>query len=478
MAWSFREENNLRPATGGVLVRRYPYPFRAAVTISNDIDSTKPTAFDDFHDFVCGEGETAYGQGLGLEVSNSFWIWSDSALYSLFHGSPFDKNLPLSAESERLVALAQNGVIDSLHNFAQWQTGETFKRSDAERALDILDHLNIKPKVWINHGGGDHMRHQIEGRWANQWFGDKPDDPSYCYDLLRKAGFLYFSHDVMADVRHFGEHRYYHNQDSFDLAVQSCDFNKWFKRYNPATKQTRDVYEGCSEEERALLKQKFFNKILIEDTANDGNPILFFKRYRGQDAPCSGNFFTQVNRYSLLDLLRDQASCVIYQHFGIWRAAMVGRPHYTDRISKPPVLDIHNQTAFETLADFNRRQEVWVPAQSRFLDFLWMRSYLDFSATTDEGITKIDISDVNCPVNGKTEISADDLNGFAFTVPKSLEKVRIFLKGNEITQLFKRAQEPNFSERDALYIPYKKRFNYIMSSEFKTGTIHQIQNWK
>jgi len=478
MAWSFRDENNLRPAAGSVLVRRYPYPFRAALTISNDIDSTRLPSFDDFHDFVCGTGDTPYGEGLGLEVSNSFWIWSESKLFSLFHGTPFQNDLPLSPEAERLITLAQNGVIDSLHNFGQWQTGEVMGRDDAKRALDILDRLHIRPKIWINHGGGPHMRHQIEGRWAYQWFGDTPDDPSYCYDLLKEFGFRYFSHDIMSELRRFGEHKYYHNQASFDHDVEGFDFKRWFMRYNPNTKQQYDVYEGLSEEEREEVKRKVFNKTLVCDTANDGSPILLFKRFRGLDAPCSGNFMMQVNRYSLQDLVRDQSAVVAYQHFGIWRAAGVGRPHYSDRPSRPPVLDIHNQSAFETLADFNRRKEIWVPAQARFLEFMWMRNYLAFTTEVEENTATIKIEGVDCPVNGMTDITRNDLNGFAFTVPKSHETVRILLKDEDITQDFQREQEPNFTERDALFIPYIKKFDYIPSSEFKSGTDVQVQNWK
>ena len=55
-----------------VALRKYPYPFKAALAISNDADGMSWAAFKDWRDFVNGSGETEYGTGLGLEVGDSF----------------------------------------------------------------------------------------------------------------------------------------------------------------------------------------------------------------------------------------------------------------------------------------------------------------------------------------------------------------------------------------------------------------------
>src|SRR5262249_21395842 len=153
-------------------------------------DRMRVSAFDDLHDYVNGSGDTNYGPGLGLEMSDSFWIWSEAKCLSLFHGSPFQSDVPLSPEAERIIALARSGTIDMLHGFGQWTADRSMKRDDAKRALDALDSHGLRPTIWVNHGGGSRTQHQMEGRWGFSCYGDDPVHEYYCYDLLRQAGFV------------------------------------------------------------------------------------------------------------------------------------------------------------------------------------------------------------------------------------------------------------------------------------------------
>jgi hypothetical protein len=466
MTWSFKDENNIRPPKAGVLVRRYPFPYLAALTISNDTDRMRIDAFDDLHDYVNGTGDTPYGPGLGLEMSDSFWIWSESGCLSLFHSSPFEKDTPLSPEADRVIALAKSGVIDMLHNFGQWEksrNSQYMKRDDAKRALDILDRYGLAPRIWVNHGGDLRMRHQMEGRWGFKRFGDDPENESYCYDLVRDAGFLFFSHGMMAEQHRFGEHRLYREQAEFDQDYGSYDFNRWFRRYNRLEQRYLKPYGELSEEQEVAIKRKLFNKILVPEEAKDGTPMLLFKRFRGIDRPSAGSFVTQVNFYSLRDLVRRRACAVIYQHLGVKRPALSDPSRSSGEFSKPPVLDWHNRVAFEYLAEYERSGEIWVPAQLRFLEFMRVRDFMDFEVLVDGESIKIVIGELQCPSEGSTRLTLDDLNGIAFVLPQDAADCRIFLGGNEISRHFKRDLDNIFRRRPVVYSKYTRRAEYIAS---------------
>ncbi len=66
-------------------ILKYPYPFKSALSISNDTDLMNWSACRDWHDYVNGNGETIYGPGLSLEISDSFWIWSHLGNVALYH---------------------------------------------------------------------------------------------------------------------------------------------------------------------------------------------------------------------------------------------------------------------------------------------------------------------------------------------------------------------------------------------------------
>src|SRR4051794_32451951 len=69
-----REAGGLDPDEE-IFVRPYPFPFVAGLALSNDCDSQSIAAFEDWHGFVNGSGDTPYGAGLALEIGDSFWVW-------------------------------------------------------------------------------------------------------------------------------------------------------------------------------------------------------------------------------------------------------------------------------------------------------------------------------------------------------------------------------------------------------------------
>ena len=63
-------------------IRKFPYPYKCALSISSDIDNASSLKFFvQFMDFLNSEKQTIYGPGLELEVGNSFWFFNGSVFF-------------------------------------------------------------------------------------------------------------------------------------------------------------------------------------------------------------------------------------------------------------------------------------------------------------------------------------------------------------------------------------------------------------
>ena len=70
-------------------LRRFPYPFKCALSISSDMDNASSMeSFIAVMDYFNSQYNTPFGTGLGLEVGNSFWFYnnSESEQLSYFDG--------------------------------------------------------------------------------------------------------------------------------------------------------------------------------------------------------------------------------------------------------------------------------------------------------------------------------------------------------------------------------------------------------
>lgn len=452
--WSVDEENRVGPLQREVRLRRYPYPYRCALAVSNDTDGMSAEAFEQVHAFVNGTKPSPLGDGLGLEVGDSFWIWSWGGQFSLYHGSPYEHDLEPSPESARLAELGRLGWLDTLHGFGVWDNKWTIDRCRAKFALERLRELGIGCTVYSNHAN---MAHNIGGAWAYYQKGDLEGDPSYCLDLLRDFGFRYYWTDVFYELDKYGEHQVYASQADLDGAVARHDFHRFFESLDPADfSRTRTVFPDASRHELTLWKKKLFNRVLIPGTGRDGRPLYFFKRFRGRSAPDSGNFILQVNADRLDALEAAQGCAVVYQHLGVWRAIHMGKDHGSRRDSVLPILDEHARWAFRELAERQEAGRVFVTTTGRLLDYLWVRDRLDyeFSARGDTRVLRLRA--VDCPCYGRSNLTPALLQGLSFEVPHRWGEVRVEVDGMVAPPAFTRGPDPSDPERDVLVFPWRR----------------------
>jgi hypothetical protein len=444
---------------------RWPYPYRAALALSNDTDGMFPGALADLHDFVNGTEETPYGEGCGLEMGDSFWVWCEHNQLSLRHGVPSDASLPASPEADLLRQLAQAGWLDTLHGFGAWSTIWRMDRSAVERGLELLDALGMRPSVYVNHGGskplpggdGRTMSHNFGGPWGWYQRADDTRDQSYCLDLLHQAGFRFFWSDVCFELTKFGEDRTFRNQRWLDREVAGHDFGRWFRR-RPAEGDGpfEHAFPHLDEAEILALRERFFNRLVFPVTARDGREVLCFKRFRGLEGPTAGNFAAQVTARNLDELESREAGVIVYQHFGVWRPLGAGRNEGIERLSEPPVLDVHGTWAFRHLAERQRAGRILVTTPSRLLRFAWARDNLDWLSESQGDALVLRLRAVRCPAHGNQPLDTETLQGMSFKVPKGTGDVRLDVPTMSAPPRLHRTPHPEDETADVVYVPWTR----------------------
>lgn len=452
--WAVAEENRRGRRVGAISIRRYPFPYRCALSVNNDTDCFRHAPFEAFHAFVSGRGETRFGTGLGLEVADSFWVWAYSNQLCLYQATPWTDDPQPSPEHDRLLELARAGWLDTLHGFGAWMENRPVERDRIARALDYLDSKGVKLKVYVGHGGYN-MAHNFGGPWGYYQNADNPKHVSYCHDLLTDYGFRYHWTDVAYELDKFGDDLTFDSQEQLNAEVARHDFNRYFYCNDPEDyARAREVFPGLDADGLAAWRRRLFNHTIVPVQARDGRPAMVFKRFRGHDGPMAGNFIAQVNPGSLDALEKRQGAAIVYQHFGVWRALFMGKRHASQRWSEPDtVLDEHNVWAFRTLAERFREGRVLVATTRRLLDFLWMRDNLDYRVAEESGRTVIRIDAIDCPVDGRVVPDAAALAGLAFEVPKSLGEPVVLVEETKLSTVS--VEDPADPNRLVVHLPWQ-----------------------
>jgi hypothetical protein len=171
----------------------FPPPFRSGLALSNDLDHLwEPRSWYGFLRFLNTREETALGPGLGLEVGDSFWFYSDHAdeqPAAYFEGlssrpSPF---------APYIGTLGRAGYLDTLHSYGNFSRHGGFRREHAVQAARALEDEGFAPRAWVNHGGAHDFQNLVSG------CGDLPENPEargapapeYHLDLTWTLGFRY-----------------------------------------------------------------------------------------------------------------------------------------------------------------------------------------------------------------------------------------------------------------------------------------------
>lgn len=447
-----------RPPPDDVSVRPYPYPYVAAFTVSNDLDSQLPVAFDSWHAFINGTKPTADGDGLGLEIGDSFWVWDDSRTGFALHWHPPDRQSPVDTRClGRLVELSRLGWLDTLHSMGNWYAHEDqFVAPDSFRdravaVLDRLEALGVRPTVYVNHSSS---LTNIAGPWGGYQRGDVPENPYYCLDLLKAFGFRFFWLESGISYEKFGNELEYRSEHELARAIRRYPWAPWLRRIEGNSVYPLELPGDRDEQRRRLVT--FFNRTLIPVDGRDGNKILSFKRQRHFDQPVMSTFSLQVSEAGLDALEEMHGVAIVYQHFGLSgpRGRSPERSQPERKKITQPSLDEHARARWRDIAARFHSGRLWVATTSRMLRYLWLRDALRFSVARTEDAWHVTLHEMNCSAYGREHISVGDMNGLSLSVPASAPEVVVTVDGWKAPLPVRRAADRGWPGRDAVFLPW------------------------
>ena len=448
---------------GDVHVRAYPFPYRCALALSNDCDSQSIECMFDWHTFVNGTKATRYGDGLGLEVGDSHWVYGAGVEPALYKGNPFDPSHDDGYALGQIIELGRLGWLDTLHSFGNWnlrvlppdRTGDptVYSRDQMQKGLDRLVELGLKPFVYVNHSGSPS---NVGGPWGYYQHADDPDHNLYFIDRLREFGFRFFWIDPCTQIDKFGENLEFSSESDLRRALDRYRWASWLRHKDEEGRMVPvDVPDDPAELRELLVGM--FNRPFFPVSARDGRMIHAFKRYRDIDQPVGATFPCQVTAAKLDELEARKGNVVVYQHFGVFgprgRLPAVSRPFR--KRSPIPALDEHSVATWEMIADRSRGGRLFVTTQGRLLDWLWRRSALRFSIEKGQDRWVISLDGFDCPVEGRRDVSDADLNGLAFVVPANAPDVNIVSPGRSGSIPLKRDPDPNGTGEHVAYLDWK-----------------------
>ena len=267
-------------------ILKYPYPYKAWLTISNDPDFTDKLAWKELNEFIFEE--------LGLDWANSIFLFN------------YNLNLP------NQVSLASHPEIakqpsDTLHTWGDFvhAASRGFSREDAMAGINLLAKHAIKPLVWV-----DHSRFTGNLIHNNSW-GSVPyhDDSSgnryqvfeYTLDLVQQIGVRYIWDGEL--TQYIGQNR----------ALGLLDR---LSQYSFLGKIRFFLFKYPLVLFKKLLKAEVANNLLKKHSFDDGTTLYLFKRFGNwRDADILG-LSNVISKKNINKLLKSRGVMVAYTHLG------------------------------------------------------------------------------------------------------------------------------------------------------------------
>ncbi len=417
----YTQSYDAKPVVG---LRKFPYPYRAALSIANDIDNT--STFEEFleiQEFLNTKNETSMGQGVGLEIGNSFFMF-DSLIrndFSYFSSTPQDKIV--------IRKFIGAGYLDCIHSWGEgYQT-----RNDAIVALNELKKYDFKLNVWINHS---YARSNF-GKWFNTNLGDNKDSKYYHADLTIPHGIKYVW---------LGSSTYIIGQD-IPIGIDT-----FLDNYDPQfpLKSARNILRAFSK--HLLSIYGFYghkyalharNELLREVRLDDGQRVYEFMRYDhhpdgiGKGANSKGIAYNLSDR--VLDrLIRTNGYAIHYTHLGKNKDC-------------EQVIAKDAQLALRKLETRFRTGQIYVTTTSKLLNYYLVFHNLNWSFHSSADTLKIQINSIDDPIFGQYTPTVADLQGLTFYIPSGT-KVVVFIKDEIIPEII--YNPPDENKRESVTIPF------------------------
>ncbi len=410
-----------------IKLRKFPYPFNAALSICSDIDGTSLDNFITIHKFLNTDQDTKIGAGLGLPIGDSFWMYDrpnlTNAAFSYF------ENLK-GRESEAAPIIREfirAGILDVMHSYGNFATMGDFSRKLAVQAIEELDRHGLTIAVWTNHGGIESTHNIGSLSWGR---GDIPTHEDNgasgeldCYhsDLLLDYGIRFYWDCEVSLTSLVGQDSPVHFSEAYWRSPLYSGFKSKTKSIIKGYFSFADLLYYKFHRKHFVPWQPFdFQNHLIQiDQLRDGNILFKFKRYGHGKLDWSDHFNFLLNDRVLDHLIKKNGYLIVYIHLG-------------DQKEKQDLAALPLETIqkLRQLADLHHSGKIWIETTSRLLNYNFIHKYLKWSAISTEFQYRIKIDQLNASVPAYN-LSVNDLCGLTFICPNDKE-VAIFFKEQKI----------------------------------------------
>ncbi len=410
-----------------IKLRKFPYPYQAALTICSDIDGTSWDNFIAIHKFLNTNQQTEMGQGLELPIGDSFWMYdrtnlSDSAFsyFADFNGKE-SKTAPVMRDFIR------TGILDVIHSYGNFATMGDFSRKLAILAIEELVKYNLKIKAWTNHGGIESFQNIGSLSWGK---GDLPTHEGNgtgegldCYhsDLLIDYGIQFYWDCEESLTSLVGQDAPVHFSEAYWSSPLYLGFKMKTKSIIKGSLSFADCLYYRFNKKHFIPWQPFdFQNYLIQmDELRDGNILFKFKRFGHGKLDWADDLNFLLNEKVINHLIRKQGYLIAYIHLGDQKLKTNPLPL--------PELTIQK---LRQIAELYHSGKVWIETTSRLLTYNWIYHHLKWAVKETETKYHIQIEGLktDLPVH---DLSIEDLLGLTFKAPANKE-VSIFLKDRSI----------------------------------------------
>jgi hypothetical protein len=429
-----------------VRLRKFPYPYLAAVSVASDIDDASYDRFAAIHALFCGEdiirpgtrvwdtlglsqGSVWYDRsaggvrGLGLEIADTFFLVGDDLSMGMYRFDPVTGSFREDTSDghnacEAIKEWIRRGDIDAFHGFHDCTRDQVLPL--LKTFYEWCDSEGVeKPHIWINHSVrkcpsglcpdlfrpnravslGRRVARFVVGplfgrerrpiTWRQPWYhGARPGSPYYVNDVLRANGLRYVwleaGGDELANVIALPEYR--HGGRPSILEPVTMDDGITYYRF-----------------------RRCYGKV----AAPPGVTVALRTSRVAFDA---STLFTGENLDHLCDV---QGACVLYTHWTLERS-----------------LPVQDETIgnFDRLRGYRDRGKIWVTRLSRLLEWTRLWAFLEFEARQGPNGLIIDIGAVNDPVFGLRPLTPPECDGLAFDVPADHGPICVRVAGQDLPQ--------------------------------------------
>lgn len=371
-------------------LRKYPYPYRAMLSICSDLDETpNQDIYFETARYLNTSEETLLGKGVALEVGNT--IYFDMPEHNFSYTNTDDDG------RKKIHQLIDSGHIDCLHSFGDF----VCERQTIELYWQKIQSGKRPIEVWVDHARApSNLDNDIMAG-----FGAIPGAAAYHSDLTVQSGLLAFIWKGRVS--------------SIVAQNVSRSYRGIFNRLNIKDSCKTIALEFIKAWLARLGSVKYAmhktNKVLRETKLVDGSSVLEFMRcnpsWQGVSSFDTARGIHNILTKTVLDTLVKQQGCsIFYSHLG--KVNSKASP-FTDDTCQ----------AFELLKKYQTDKQILVTTTRRLLGYLRSKERLTFNCVQNGDETYINV---------QSGFSLEDLQGLTWYCDNP-RLVHMFINGQDIT---------------------------------------------